>query len=335
MGNYLKSEIMQITEAAKKHLPEEACRNMLSFFEAFESVAEEKNLDKKELSNTLKQYVKLIREEVKNPTEFGNFHKQELEPVNFFELAHKLISPFVDKEDSKLEGTDQIEEIITHLNKGENVMLLANHQAEADPTILSIILEERYPGLIKNMISVAGARVTTDPIVVPITRGQNVICVYSKKYFEMHADKKQEMLRHNSASMLSLRHLLNKGGKLVYVAPSGGRDRKDKDGNLFPAMFDPESIELMRLVGTKASKPTHFYPLALHTYDILPPPEKIKKEIGEERKICHSPVHIHFGKEYNMITPSQEEKKEKDLFRKKQANSIHALVSRLYEEITA
>ena len=33
----------------------------------------------------------------------------------------------------------------------------------------------------------------------------------------------------------------------------------------------------------KAKTPTHFYPLTLATYELLPPPETIQMELGETR----------------------------------------------------
>ncbi|MCH9620936.1 MAG: hypothetical protein S4CHLAM20_03450 [Chlamydiia bacterium] len=334
MGNYLKSKIYEILENEKENLTKPVYSHLVAFFEANEVVYKEKDLDLEKGLYALKQYLKFVKEAIKSPTQFGNYHERETTPVDFFSLAHDLFSPFVDNDQSIIEGKENIEQITSLLKKGENVILLANHQTEGDPTFLEILLEPLFPGLIKNMISVAGARVTTDPIVIPFSRGLNAICVYSKKYFQMHEDRKQEMQRHNSASMLALRHLLDEGGKLVYVAPSGGRDRRNDNGDLLPASFNPDSIELMRIVGQKAKQETHYFPLAIYSYPILPPPEKIKKEIGEERKMCHSPVHVYFGKEYKMRAPNADEKADKQMFRKSQADAVHSVVVDLYKKVT-
>ena len=74
--------------------------------------------------------------------------------------------------------------------------------------------------------------------------------------------------------------LLREGGKIVYVAPSGGRDRKNSLGKVEIAPFDPASIEMFYLMANKAKTPTHFVPLALATYDLLSPPENVQKELG-------------------------------------------------------
>ncbi len=334
MEFYLKSKVLEILENEKDHLSTEVYTYISAFFHSYDKIHSDLKLDSNEVYSVLKDYLKMIKQELFSPTPFNIFHEQEKSPIDYYLFAKRLLSPFIDKKSSKIFGKKNIDAIIDILSRGENVMLLSNHQAEGDPTLLAALLDDHYPNLIEQMIAVAGARVTTDPITIPLTRGQNILCVYSKKYFEIHADRKQEMLQHNSSSMLTLRHLLNDGGKLVFVAPSGGRDRKNADGHLYPSLFDPESIELMRLVGEKSKKKTHYFPLALYTYDILPPPEKIKKAIGEQRKMCHSPIHVNFGKEYTMSAPSSEEKKEKHLFRKNQAGSIHKVVTTLYEEIT-
>lgn len=334
MERFLKSKFISLLEEERTHLPADIYNHLTAFFHAYDTVHQDKPLDVSLITKHLKIYLSLVKKEIENPTQFGNFRKREEEPLDLYNLAIKLLNPFIDKEESNVLGKENIETIISLLQAGENVLLLANHQAEADPAILGVVLDDLFPGLIKNMVAVAGARVTTDPLAVPFTRGQNVICVYSKKYFEMHQEKMKQMQQHNSASMLSLRHLLNEGGKLVYVAPSGGRDRKDKLGNLSPAPFDPESIELMRVVGHKSKNKTHYFPLALYTYPILPPPEAIKKAIGEERNICHCPVHLYFGKEIIMTPPNMEQKKEKSLFRQRQAEAIHGCVEKLYNKIT-
>jgi glycerol-3-phosphate O-acyltransferase len=335
MELYLKSKILSLLEEEKNNFQKDVFDHLATFFYAYDKVQKDKKLEEEPLTRNLKRYLSLIKDEIENPTQFGTFHKREETPVDLYDFAIDVLRPFIDKEESNIHGKENIQTIISLLKKGENVLLLANHQAEADPGILGVLLDDLFPGLIKDMIAVAGARVTTDPLAVPFTRGQNVICVYSKKYFELHSDKKKEMQQHNSSSMLALRHLLNKGGKLIYVAPSGGRDRKDAAGNLSPAPFDPESIELMRVVGHKAKSKTHYFPLALYTYPILPPPETIKKAIGEKRNMCHSPVHLYFGEEIIMIPPTAEEKKEKITFRQKQARDIHSTVKKLYKIITS
>ena len=98
---------------------------------------------------------------------------------------------------------------------------------------------------------------------------------------------------------------LQEGGFLIWIAPAGGRDRREADGSLVPDRFDPQAIEMMKKLGTKKSAAkTHFYPLAMvnivqqvkvhvhfflqATYDIMPPPSQSEKDIGEKRVVNYT-----------------------------------------------
>ena len=87
---------------------------------------------------------------------------------------------------------------------------------------------------------------------------------------------------------------------IIYVAPSGGRDRCNAKGEVEVAPFDPQSIELFALIAQKAGVATHFYPLALSTYHVLPPPHSVNMELGEARLAQCTPVHLYFGDEVDI-----------------------------------
>jgi glycerol-3-phosphate O-acyltransferase len=80
------------------------------------------------------------------------------------------------------------------------------------------------------------------------------------------------------------------------------------------------------LMAKKAKTPTHFYPLALSTYDLLPPPETIQIELGEHRVAKRTPVHLAFGKECDM----ESSLKEKDERRKQRAERVWTKVVEMY-----
>ncbi len=50
------------------------------------------------------------------------------------------------------------------LAKGENVVLLANHQTEADPGVFAHMLAASHPRLSTDVFYVAGDRVVSDPL---------------------------------------------------------------------------------------------------------------------------------------------------------------------------
>jgi glycerol-3-phosphate O-acyltransferase len=100
--------------------------------------------------------------------------------------------------------------------------------------------------------------------------------------------------------MKRMRELLSEGGRSVYIAPSGGRDRPDENGVFSPDPFDPPSLEMTLLQVKQIHRPTHFYSLALLTHSLLPPPHKVRKELGERREVAYSPVHLAVGDEIDI-----------------------------------
>jgi len=51
----------------------------------------------------------------------------------------------------------------------------------------------------------------------------------------------------------------------------------------------------------RAKVPFHFNSLALLTHRVLPPPEKVALELGEERITAYAGVYGYFGKEIDMF----------------------------------
>lgn len=119
-----------------------------------------------------------------------------------------------------------LQRIEEQLQAGDNVIFLANHQTEADPQLIGLMLRDKYPLLADRLIFVAGARVTTDPMAAPFSLGQNLLCIYSKRYMDGVSPEERELKQaHNKKTMDKMADLLADGGRAIYVAPSGGRDR--------------------------------------------------------------------------------------------------------------
>jgi glycerol-3-phosphate O-acyltransferase len=83
------------------------------------------------------------------------------------------------------------------------------------------------------------------------------------------------------------------------------------------------------LMAQKAKTPTHFYPLALSTYDLLPPPETIQVELGEHRAAKRTPIHVAFGPECDM----QSHAKDKDERRRQRAERVWTKVVEMYKKM--
>jgi glycerol-3-phosphate O-acyltransferase len=284
-------------------------------------------------SEVFKTFLTLIANQIKTPYPFANFHRRVLSPFNYYAFGLDFIRPLVNLEVSRVRGVEHLDQMKRQLAAGENVVLLSNHQTEPDPQIICLMLEKTHPELIPNMIFVAGHRVRTDPLCVPISLGINLLCIYSKRYLEIPPEEKREKILHNHQTMQVMSELLAEGGKCMWVAPSGGRDRPNERGEVEVAPFDPQSIEMFWLMARRSGKSTHFYPFALNTYALMPPPEAVRVELGERRTASYAPVHLVVGPEVNMETfPGSDGLVSKEK-RGKRADYIHQLVADQYSSI--
>lgn len=272
------------------------------------------NVTDQHYSHLFIQLLDLIKEQLSSPYHFPPFHRTIRTPFDYYLFGNAFIEPLIDKNHSHILGREYIEEIISHLKKGANIIFFANHQTEADPQAISLLLDPLYPGFAESMIFVAGERVITDPLAAPFSMGRNLLCIYSKRYINHPAEKKEEKQQHNQKTMELMCNLLKKGKQCIYVAPSGGRDRLNSVGEMELAPFDPKSIEMFHLMARKARTTTLFYPMALSTYHILPPPETIQIELGERRQAKKGAVAIYVGPQlsYSQIKDCNDKKMERN-----------------------
>lgn len=281
----------------------------------------------------LKLFKQLVLAQLEKPFAFEPYHKKIRAPFDYYKFGLDFLRPLIDLAHSKIHHTNVLDQIDQQLKAGENVFLLANHQTEADPQAISVLLEKNYPHIGENIIYVAGERVVTDPLAVPCSMGCDLLCIYSKRYIDTPAELKAQKLLHNKNTMELMSRLLKEGGKIIYVAPSGGRDRRNSQGIVEVAPFDPQSIEMLNLMARKAKTPTHFYPFTLSTYDLLPPPETVQKELGEVRIAKRCPIHISFAPEFDMENFPGSEETDKTARRQARADAIWNIVHTNYQEI--
>lgn len=272
----------------------------------------------------------LIDQQCQNPFDFQPYHALIRKPFDYYQFGLDLVKPLVDLPHSTVKGLDHLKQIAGSLEKGENAIFLANHQTEADPQAISILLENSYPKLGEEMIFVAGERVITDPLAAPISMGRNLLCIYSKRYIDHPPEQKMKKQLHNKRTMELMSQLLSEGGKAIYVAPSGGRDRPNPNGVVEVAPFDPQSIEMFYLMAQRAGHPTHFYPMALKTYELLPPPQTIQVELGEARVTKRADIHLAFGPKIDMENFPGNDLKDKHERRSARADYICNLVRQDY-----
>lgn len=279
--------------------------------------------------------------QAKHPYAFAPLHYALRSPIDYHTFGVDFILPLIDLSRSGFLGIEWLKDIEESRQAGENIIFFANHQIEADPQVLSIFLKPHAPKLAEELFCVAGARVTSDPLAIPFTLGCNILSVYSKNHMDSDPDKRTAQQTHNLRTLSALSELLNQGGHAIYVAPSGGRDRPNAEGKLLPASFDPQSIQLFTLLAKKARKPVHFYPMALATYAILPPPDSRQSELGEERYVTRSPVGVAIGPRLDFQTisiaslDSSKEDKETSREARQQAAADYAwqAVFKLYQTL--
>lgn len=297
------------------------------FYKSYMEASRHSGLKEEERNGLFNQLLSLVTKNIQHPHKFSIFHQSVHTPFDYYQFSLNFIRSMIDFNHSQVNGTSHIDRIIKQLANKENVILLANHQTEPDPQIINLLLEKDYPVFASQMIFVAGHRVIEDPIAIPMSLGCNLLCIYSKKHIDTPPEDKPKKVSHNQRTMKKMSELLNEGGKCIYVAPSGGRDRRNSAGKVEVSPFDPQSIEMFWLMSQRATNRTHFYPMALLTHDLLPPPQHVEKELGERREAFYNPVYIAFGSEIDMEkSPGIEaaDKKEKRNHRAKHIwNLVH------------
>lgn len=315
-------------------IPEKYRQIILQFYTCFKAAIEQANRPIEGIVSNFLLFLQLVREQFAHPHSFDLYHKKIRHPIDYYQFGLDFIEPLIDFSRSTLHGKDLLDQIEKRLARGENAIFLANHQTETDPQAISILLQKTHPKLAESIIYVAGARVITDPIAIPFSMGCDLLCVYSKRYIDHPPELKLEKQLHNKKTMELMSKLLQEGGKAIYVAPSGGRDRKNMKGKVEVAPFDPQSLEMFYLMAQKAKTATHFYPLALATYELLPPPDTIQTELGEERSAKYCPIHLSFSPEFDMNHFPGSDEKDKSKRREMRAYAIWSLVNQEYLRFT-
>ncbi len=319
------------TKACKASLlPQKYQEYFLQLYESYRNALKNSGEDPSICEPLFLTLLEKIEENIRTPFTFAPYHKRIISPFNYQEFALNFIKPLIDTANSSVQGLDHLQEIADKIERGENVIFLANHQIEADPQAIGILLENLYPELAKEMIFVAGERVILDPLAVPFSMGHNLLCVYSKRHIDHPPELKMQKQLHNKKTLELMSELLSEGGHCIYVAPSGGRDRADDSGRVCLAPFNAESIELFYLMTQRASKPTSFYPMALSTYSIVPPPDSVQIELGETRTVNKDAIHLWVGPQISMDYFPGAEEVDKKQKRKLRAEYIFNQVKEAY-----
>ncbi|XP_058191542.1 glycerol-3-phosphate acyltransferase, chloroplastic [Rhododendron vialii] len=275
-------------EAEAGRLPSNVARGMEELYRNYRNAVFESgipNANEIVLSN-MTVVLDRVFKDVEDPFVFSPYHRAIREPFDYYMFVKRYIRPLIDFRSSYVGNISVFREMEEKLQQGHNIVLISNHQSEADPAVIELLLEARHPHIAENMTFVAGDRVITDPLCKPFSMGRNLLCVYSKKHMNDVPELAEMKRKANTRSLKEMALLLRGGSQIIWIAPSGGRDRPDPiTKEWYPAPFDAASVDNMRRLTEHAGVPGHIYPLAILCYDIMPPPPQVEKEIGESRVI--------------------------------------------------
>jgi glycerol-3-phosphate O-acyltransferase len=227
-------------------------------------------------------FFKGIQEAIAHPFDFQPFHRSIRSPFDYYQWGNEFLLPLIILERSRLVGAENALKIPPLLAQGHNVVLLSNHQTEADPQVLSILLELASPSLgalAERVVFVAGHKVTSDPVAVPFSLGRNLLCIHSKKHIRNPPEDVPRKTAQNLDSMKALGQLASQGGQVFWVAPSGGRDRPrpaeggeadGADNEYVVAPFDLKALDMFKLIAMQSQKVFPFFLPFYYSLTFLP-----------------------------------------------------------------
>ncbi|MBB64972.1 MAG: hypothetical protein CMO81_07890 [Waddliaceae bacterium] len=281
-------------------VPEQMSRVILDFYHQYSKEA--RGETEELIQNRFLQFLHEIKKQLESPYGFTPYHPAERSgAIDYYQFGLDFFRPLLDQEKSEILGKEQFQKLDAFIHSGENAVLFTNHQIEADPQILSLLLSEEFPYLSEHCIWVSGTKVCQDPLSVPFSRGRDLLCITSKKRMNEDPEARFDQQQKNKRTMEVMSSLLQEGSKCIIVAPSGGRDRADNDGVVRTiSHLDPKAIQMFYLMSSKAKVKTHFFPLSLSTHKILPPCDDFKDEEVEPRLPSYSSAYAYLGEELDM-----------------------------------
>ena len=82
-----------------------------------------------------------------DPYTFPSYHTRLLEPYDYYKFGQTYVRTLINFNKSVVGHLDRFEKVQQQLDAGDNVILLANHQTEADPGVWALLLEKHLPHL--------------------------------------------------------------------------------------------------------------------------------------------------------------------------------------------
>ena len=129
----------KLADAQDKYdIPAKYVDVMGGFFTSYMTEVYKAGRDVDYYETVLTSLFKKVLERSKEPHKFDPFHRAMREPFDYYELGNEFATGVINREDSPIRGMEAVEKIQKQLAAGDNVVLLANHQSEADPQIFSV-----------------------------------------------------------------------------------------------------------------------------------------------------------------------------------------------------
>lgn len=317
---------------SKTTLDKAAIEGLALFYDSFISAGKSNNHNIKELHDLFLTFAKMVIEQSIESTPFELYHQSTRAPFDHYKLGLDFVEKVLKRNTSIVINAPLFKQIEEQIACGDNVIFFSNHQTEIDPQVIQLLIEKEHAQLAEEMIFVAGHRVTTDPFAIPISLGCNLLCIYSKKHMGKTPEQAKQRLSHNRKTIRKLSELLDKGSRCIYVAPSGGRDRP-RNGSFQIDPFDPQSLDLFYLLArSQKNTITHFYPLALYTHPLLPPPDKVLTELGEPRLTQASNAGIAIGQEIDRSEMPKDKQKRLEWI-ENHTKAVESTVQNLYDQL--
>ena len=159
---------------------------------------------------------------------------------NVYQEGDQNILPLLDQmveslalPESRLDGLENLEELLTKAQAGKSCLLLVEHYSNMDLSIFSTMVRKaggRGREIDDALIAIAGMKLNEDnPVVAAFASAYTRIVIYpSRSLQEMDPEKdKAEIARGNAINRAAMKALIRQKykGKLVLVFPSGTRYR--------------------------------------------------------------------------------------------------------------
>lgn len=285
----------------------------------------------------------ILMHQKKHPFQFAPYHRAVRgPPFDFTSFGNLFSRPLCDVSHAWMDPESKIvfEGILELLAAGDNVCLMGNHQSEADPFAIYHMFRHFYgprgAALAEEMVFMAGDRVRDDPLAAPFSMGRSMLTVFSKKHMDDEPDRRTAKQMHNRKALREMERLFAEGSQCVWFAPSGGRDRRSTvSGKVECAEFDPDAIEMFRLSAGRASRPCHYYPMAIGTFRMLPPPGQVEKSMGELRVASYAPLWISIMPEIDWDRAVSDASMNRAEQRRARSDAVFDQVVRKYKDIGA